>query len=82
MCNIVLDGVLIWKGTDILPHILILHMQIEYCAQFPILFENAEHGHGLLYSSGDPPTRAGIPADFLSQLFLQCIRELRQIVVK
>ena len=41
MHNVVPYSVLIQKGTDILLHVLVLHMQIEYCVQLPILFENA-----------------------------------------
>jgi len=60
------DGILVQKGTDVLFHILVLHMQIKYHAQLPVLFENAKHRNGLPYGRRDPPPRDGVPADFLS----------------
>ena len=60
------DGILVQKGTDVLFRILVLHMQIEYRVQLPVLFENAKHRHSLPYGHRDPPPRDSVPADFLS----------------
>jgi len=66
MRYVVPNGILVQKGTDVLFRILVLHTQIEYSAQLPILFENAKHQHGLPYGRRDPPPHDSVPADFFS----------------
>jgi len=61
-----LDGILVWKGRDVLFHVIILLVKVKDCLQLAVLFKNAQYWYGLAYGCGDPPACAGVPADLLS----------------
>ena len=81
MRYVVANGVLVQKRQHILFHVIILLAKVKDCSQFAILFKNTKHRYGLVYRCGYPPACAGVSADLLSQLFLKCVRALRQPVI-
>src|SRR6266481_630585 len=77
---IVAYRVLIWKGRDVLFHVVVMYPQVKYGPKLGALFRDTHHGDSLLHHSWHPPSRISIPTDFVSQFGLQSIRTLRQVV--